>query len=219
MFQLVWCVNPAFLNLFIALTLFVTHETIMQVSFTKWGERLIRDSSSEKLTFFSFYDLIPNPLADDILPNISEVETSFTSKRQPGSIAFFASYERGGPIAEKVYCGLRESVPNISYVVATYEMTAKDGCGPINNHGGLSKQALYEVMLQSSVFLYPLKIPHGHLFHKVSTLITVSYNSFSLKLDQVRLSPCITLCLYQISSTLDSINTSVLSDCEIDVPP
>ena len=59
-------------------------------------------------------------------------------------------------------------MPNASYHIATYEMPSHtEGCGVITNHGGLSKQSLYEVMLQSQMFLYPLKLPSGPLFHKV----------------------------------------------------
>ena len=145
----------------------VNNASIGMVYLNRWCEKYLRQSSSEKLLLFSFFDHIPNPMPSDVLPSIDDVAASFKSHRDPGSIGFFASYERGGHIAERVFCSVKNIIQNSSYHIATYVHTGKQpDCEPTINHGGLSKKELYNVMLQTRLFLYPLKLPQGHAFHK-----------------------------------------------------
>ena len=127
------------------------------VFFNQWCEKYVRDNDSEnKLKLIKHKAYIPNPLVSDCLPTMNRDDLVADM-----SFQFYASYERGGALADKVIC----EIPKSRLSILSYaDNNVVSACGH-EFIGSKGKIDVFENMTRTRCFLYPLVLPNGR-FHK-----------------------------------------------------
>lgn len=116
------------------------------------------------------YRTIENALSLDVYGE----DQSSVVVRQPRSVAFHATYERGGSVACRVHRRIQDVVAGPFNVASYYildnhagpdQPDQPDQPGVACFHGSLSKRGLAKMLWASDYFVYPLVLPSGFVHH------------------------------------------------------
>lgn len=129
------------------------------VAQSNWTLDFIKHNNS--LNYVSNYHIIPNGI--DI--NTGDLVLSNSYKKNPLSFVFLACFERGGQIAINVFKRIKQQYPDAEFHIADYNNINHHTSDGIFFHGSLHKKELYELLIKSTYFIYPLALPNGHV-HK-----------------------------------------------------
>jgi len=99
--------------------------------------------------------IIPNPVADDILTEVHNLNI----QKKPGKFVFHAAWARGGNVAVDAVRKL--DIPNkefhaFDYLLSTHAHTDDF----FNLHNGVDKKTLFTHLAEAEYFLYPLYTPY-----------------------------------------------------------
>lgn len=99
--------------------------------------------------------IIPNPVADDILTDVHNLNL----KKKPGKFVFHAAWARGGNVAIDAVRKL--DIPNkefhaFDYLLSTHAHTDNF----FHLHNGVDKKTLFTHLAEAEYFLYPLYTPY-----------------------------------------------------------
>lgn len=99
--------------------------------------------------------LIPNPVTDDILSKVKNMNLP----KKPGKFVFHAAWARGGNVAIDAVRKL--DIPNKEFHAFDYLMaTHRHEDDYFNLHNGVDKLTLFKHLAEAEYFLYPLYTPY-----------------------------------------------------------